>query len=124
MINYIDINLLSLDMMDEVRKNFKIIRESKGLTQEKMCELMNKTQSSYARLETGATIIDLNDLSAFAAAFDMSPLDVITYPKKYVDKDSINSSNEIDAIVQIRLRSDKKEEVLKLLFGNQLLEVL
>ena len=108
-------------MVKEVIKNLRIIRESKGYSQEWVADEMHKTQSSYARIERGATKIDLETLFAFAKVMGMSVVDVISYPKKMVEE---GENIDIEAILQLRLTKTKKEEVLKIVFGENNLELL
>jgi transcriptional regulator with XRE-family HTH domain len=108
-------------MVSNVIKNFRLIRESKGLSQEMVAEDMHKTQSSYARIERGATKIDLETLFVFAKVMDMSVIDVITYPKKMIEE---GENMSVEAIIQLRLSKAKKDEVLKIVFGNNDLELL
>ena len=107
-------------MVNDVIKNFRLIRESKGLSQEMVAEKMHKTQSSYARIERGATKIDLETLFIFAKVMDMSAVDVIVYPKKLVEE---GEKMSVEAILQLRLTKEKKDEVLKIVFGNNNLEL-
>ena len=108
-------------MVNDVVKNFRIIRESQGLSQEMVAEKMHKTQSSYARIERGATKIDLDTLFVFAKVMGMSVIDVISYPKKMVEE---GESMNIEAILQLRLTKAKKEEVLKIVFGENNFDLL
>jgi transcriptional regulator with XRE-family HTH domain len=85
-------------------ENLRKIRESKKLSQEKMADLMNKSQSAYARIERGATKINLKDLILFSKAVEMELIDVITYPDKYVKQ---CESNDVRALLQIELKKDK-----------------
>jgi hypothetical protein len=59
--------------------------------------------------------------------FEMDVIDIITYPKKYIDAGTIlDNSISIDEKVtlQIELKKEKKEQVLKLVFGENNLEIL
>ena len=108
-------------MVNDVVRNFRLIRENKGLSQETVAEKMHKTQSSYARVERGATKIDLETLFMFAKVMDMSVIDIIAYPKKMVEE---GEKMSIEAILQLRLTRTKKDEVLKIVFGDNNLELL
>jgi transcriptional regulator with XRE-family HTH domain len=105
--------------MYDVKDNIRKIRESKGFSQDELCIHLNKTQSAYARLELGKTKIDLEFLQEFANYFKMDLVDVITYPVK-TDK----SESNIEAIIQIKLSSEKKNKMLELLFGDKSIEIL
>jgi len=51
----------------------------------------------------------------------MSVIDVISYPKKMVEE---GENMNIEAILQLRLTKNKKDEVLKMVFGDNNLELL
>ena len=53
----------------------------------------------------------------------MSVIDILTYPKIFVESTS-NTLEPVEAILQIRLQKDKKDQVLKLVFGENNLEIL
>ena len=53
----------------------------------------------------------------------MSVIDIITYPDIYVKKEEA-ASDPVEAILQIKLQRDKKDQVLKLIFGDNDIEIL
>jgi transcriptional regulator with XRE-family HTH domain len=114
-------------MMKNVIKNIRIIRELKGYSQEYMAELMEITQSAYARFERGATKTDLKTVSLIAQVFEMSLIDVITYPDKYVNINDISNETPTlgpEVILQIKIGGEKKSQILKTVFGNNELELI
>jgi transcriptional regulator with XRE-family HTH domain len=112
--------------MNKLLENVRTIRESKGYSQEDVAEMIKTSQPKYARFERGATKTDLEFLEQVAKVFNMSLIDIIAYPVKMVDANSINTSlnNDIKAVLQIELKKEKKEQVLKLVFGENNLEIL
>ena len=91
----------------------KQIRENAGLSQEKMAEKMNITQSSYARFELSKSKSDLNRIESFANALGMSVIDVITYPEKYINTKDVNeelNKKGPEIIVQIKVKENTKKE--------------
>jgi transcriptional regulator with XRE-family HTH domain len=110
--------------MKDILKNIRLIRETKGLSQDQIAELLNISQSQYARFERGATKTDLETLSDFARVLKMDLIDVITFPKKYVELNQDYSGETMETVLQIKLRPDKKEQVLKLVFGENNFEML
>lgn len=111
-------------MIDTIRKNIETIRIERGLSQEGMVAKMKKTQSAYARFESGKTKIDLNTIDTFARVNNMTVIDVITYPKKFIDSEELCKLSQIDASIMFHLPADKKPQVLKLLFGDKVSELL
>ena len=111
--------------MKKLSEQFKLIRETNGLSQEVLAEKVNKSQSAYARIESGKTKIDFDTLTRFANCFGFSEIDVITYPDKWIPVSSILPDQDITkVVVQIELKKEKKDEVLKLLFGDSNIEIL
>ena len=53
----------------------------------------------------------------------MREIDIITYPDVYVKKDNTDAE-PVEVVLQIKLQKDKKDQVLKLAFGDNNLEIL
>lgn len=109
------------DEKKKILKQVRIIRENNNLSQELIAEKMNITQSKYARFERGETKTDLDTLVDFCNAIGVSLKEFIIYPDK-LDKN--DNEEPIKAILHIELKSDKKEQILKLVFGDNNLEIL
>ncbi len=137
MTNNLNNNALILYYMKNIYNRLKAIRQDKNLSQEEMADLLNKTQSSYARIERGATKLDVETLFDFAKALNLRPIDIITYPEIYVKKNSniVNDSKgeyklhndddrENELSLNIKISSKKtKQEILKMVFGQNLSEI-
>lgn len=48
------------------------MREDKDITQKQMAQLLNCTQQTYSRYETGEILIDINQLIKLAKFYDTS----------------------------------------------------
>ena len=113
--------------MKNITENIRTLRESEGYTQEYMAELMGMTQSAYARFERGATKTDLKTVSMAAQIFKIGLVDVITYPEKYINiKDAAKEipTSDPEIILQIKIKGDKKSEILKMAFESDILNIL
>jgi len=114
--------------MDNMKKlllsNLRIIRESKNLSQEALADLMQISQAQYARFERGATKTDLATLEKFCKCVSFELIDLITYPEKFINIKDVSNEEPVQAILQIKLTRDKKDQVLKLVFGENNLEIL
>ena len=107
-----------------INEIFKKIREVTGNSQTEMADKMSKTQSAYARYELGKTKIDFETVELFAKIVGMSVVDVITYPEKWGPIEKRDEREETKVTLQIELKKDKKDQVLKLAFGENILEIL
>ena len=113
--------------MKNITENIRTIRESKGYSQDYIAELMGITQSAYARFERGATKTDLKTVSLAAKVLEVSLVDIITYPEKYVNIKDVSkevSTPEPEVIVQIRIKGDKRTEILKTVFETSDLDIM
>ena len=119
------INYLNLSIMitkEKILENISKIRVNKKITQKSIAEFLEIEQGSYSLLERGERDLTIDRLLHIAIFFKMDVVDIITYP----NKGSYNKENEEDikAILQIELKKDKKDQVMKLIFGDNSLEIL
>ena len=121
----LEINYLNLSIMitkEKILENISKIRVNKKITQKSIAEFLEIEQGSYSLLERGERDLTIDRLLQIAIFFKMDVVDIITYP----NKGSYNKENEEDikAILQIELKKDKKDQVMKLIFGDNSLEIL
>jgi len=110
-----------VNIVKNIVENFGNIRRNEtNFSQEQIAEKMGKSQSAYARIERGATKIDLATLVSFSQSVNMSIIDVIAYPKKLTIKDEHENAEMILQVIkkgdalEIKIR-DKELEMLKLI---------
>ncbi len=103
--------------LNEIIEKIRVIRENGGDSQESMAEKMGITQSKYARFERGTTKTDLNTLVIFCNVAKMTLKEFFLYPEK-------PKLDDIKAQLTIELKKEKKDQVLKLVFGDNNLEIL
>ena len=121
----LEINYLNLSIMitkEKILENISKIRVNKKITQKSIAGFLEIEQGSYSLLERGERDLTIDRLLQIAIFFKMDVVDIITYP----NKGSYNKENEEDikAILQIELKKDKKDQVMKLIFGDNSLEIL
>jgi hypothetical protein len=72
--------------------------------------------------------LSIDNLARIATFFGMDMIDIITYPKRYVDRDTLSetekSGQKPKVLVQLELEEDKKEQVLKILFADHALSII
>ncbi len=96
--------------MERTEVNLREIRESKHLSQRFVADLMNITQSAYARLEKGKTQLRVDYLKAFAKAVEMSITDVIVYPEIWTRVDE--NSNVKSELIQDTPRGNEVSKII------------
>lgn len=109
---------------ETVISNIAQIRKNKGITKRRMSELLSIDESNYGRLEAGRADLPYRRLADIANIFGMSVVDIITYPDRCVMATEDQSLEPIEAVLQIKLKKDKRDQVLNLIFGDNNLELL
>jgi transcriptional regulator with XRE-family HTH domain len=110
--------------MNDILSNIKQLRDKAGLSQENMANLLNMEQASYGLIENGKRKLKYETLKQIALCFKLNVIDVITFPEKWSVINENKAHEPVEAIIQIKLQSDKKDQVLKLIFGENNLEIL
>ena len=84
---------------------------------------MGITSSQFSKVLKMKVKLSVVQLSKLAQSLSMSEIDVITYPDRYV-KVQGSEAEPVEAVLQIKLKKDKKDQVLKLVFGDNNIEIL
>lgn len=103
--------------MENVYENIKRFRIKANLKQRYVANEIGIDPSGYSRIEKGELDISLSRLAAIARVLGRNITD-------FFGEDQSKEEEPIEAILQIKLRKDKKEQVLKLVFGENNLEIL
>lgn len=108
--------------MNDILRNIDAIRRNKGYSQEYLASQIGIKQAGFSLIMSGERELKYNTLLQIANASQESVIDIIAYPEKYV----LSRDNNISAetVLQIKLDNDKKEQVLKIVFGDQATELL
>jgi transcriptional regulator with XRE-family HTH domain len=102
---------------EEIISNIRKIMRDSNLTQAAAAEYMGTSESQFSKILNGNVRLSLLQLENFARNLSMREIDVITYPKVYVEKGRPDEE-PVEAILQIRLKKDVREKVLKTVFGE------
>ncbi|MCD8137012.1 MAG: helix-turn-helix domain-containing protein [Parabacteroides gordonii] len=108
--------------MNDILRNIDAIRRNKGYSQGYLASQIGIKQAGLSLIMSGERELKYNTLLQIANALQESVIDIIAYPEKYVLSRDNNISTE--TVLQIKLDNDKKEQVLKIVFGNEGAELL
>ncbi|MCL2649912.1 MAG: helix-turn-helix domain-containing protein [Candidatus Azobacteroides sp.] len=106
-----------------VIRNIIDIRKEKGISQEFIADALHVDTSVVSNIERGKRELKVSELEIIAKALKVDVLYLLTYPHIYVKKEK-DYTEPIEAILQLKLTGDKREKVLKLIFGDNDLEFL
>lgn len=107
----------------DIAKNIREIRLKKSINQQFLADALEVDVAVISNIEKGKRELRVNELEKIANALEVSVIDLIVYPKKYIEKTE-GEEEPLEAILQIKLKKDKKEQVLKLVFGENNIEIL
>ncbi len=106
----------------DVLKNIAELRKERGLSQENIAESMGIKQAGYSLIESGDRILTVDRLYQVAKALGVSATKILD--PSYDKNIAIRNNDPVEAILQIKLQSDKKNQVLSLVLGENCLEIL
>lgn len=108
---------------EQIIVNLQKILRDRNLSQAAMADFAGTTPSQFSRILSGQVKLTIEQISNIASHLAMSEIDIITYPDKYIKQEPVKPE-PVEAILQIKLQKDKKDQVLKLIFGENNLEIL
>lgn len=111
------------DFYTKILDNVRKIQRERNLTQAAIADYIETSPSQMSKILKGDVKMTIEQISKFASAMSMREIDVITYPDRYVPA-SAPEAEPLEATLQIKLKKDKKDQVLKLVFGENNLEIL
>lgn len=112
-------------MKEKILENVKIFREKANLSQDQVADKLHISQSKYARFERGSTKTDLQMLISVCGIFQVTLIELITYPNKYINIDELPVIQKDETVMlSIEIKKEKKDQILRLVFGDNNLEIL
>lgn len=109
-----------------VVENLRKIMRDKKLTQATMAQYAQTTPSQFSKILNGSVQISIWQLSNIATSLSVNIIDIFTYPKIFIDLDSIrlDSRQEVKATLTIELGQEKKDQVFRFIFGDNDVKIL
>lgn len=106
----------------KIYEKIKEIRLEKSLNQKDVANILHVDDSAVSLIENGKRELRYSELEKIASLFGMPVVDIVTWPKKYVEREK-QEEGSIETIIQLRLTDSLKKKVLQLVFGDNV-EVL
>lgn len=111
------------DLHSVIIENLRKIMSLKKLKQASVGEFADISESQFSRVMKGSVQLSINQLAKIASGLNMSVVDIITFPVVYVPKDK-KEDDDSEVLLQFKLKKEKKNQVLKLVFGENDIEIL
>ena len=117
-----DYFLITYHCTMDIIKNILAIRKEKGITQEVIADALFVDTSVISNIEKGKRELRVSELEKIANALGVDVVYLITYP--YIYEKKIEGEEKIPKmILQIELENEVKADVVKLAFGDRVLEI-
>jgi len=111
--------------MNDILDNIRNLRTKQGLSQDWIGQKMGMTQNAYSLIEAGKRGLSYKVLNQIAIILSIDVISLITYPEKWAPVGLTQSEDAIAKVVlQIELKKERKDQVLKLVFGDNNIEIL
>lgn len=107
----------------EIAENIRKILKDRGMKQVDLVDEDAIKEHYVSRTLNGRRTMLVDDLAVIARALGVRVVDLITYPEVYQPVKE-KEAEPVEAILQIKLMKDKKDQVLKLVFGENNIEIL
>lgn len=107
-----------MDVVDTI----KTLRLEKGITQKELADALNVDMATISNIERRKRPLRVSELEDFSNALGVRVVDLITYPQRYIPE--VQTKSEVTASLTIQLEAEKKEQLLKLVFGDEALKIL
>lgn len=107
----------------KIEENIKAIRLSKSIKQQVIADALDLDVAVVSNIEKGKRELKVSELEIIANALGVSVVDLIVYPKVYVEERP-TAKSDVDVVVQIKLDKDRRDEVLKMLSLDDKLQIL
>ena len=105
--------------------NLRKIMNDRNLTQATVAAYADTSESQFSRILKGTVQLSLKQLENIARNLSMREIDIITYPDKYGPQQLANGQDsDTELLLQLRLKKEKKEQVMKIIFGENNIEIL
>ena len=98
------------------------IMNDKKLKKVGFADLIGLPEAKWNKISNGNQSLNIEDLSNIARNLKMKEIDIFTFPKKYIE--SSKKDNDMQTLVTIELKEEKKDQVLKIVLGEDYKEIL
>lgn len=105
-------------------ENIRKILNARGLDQVDLVDDVAIKESMLSNMLNGKRKMSVDDLANIARALAVRTIDLLTYPDVYEARQVDVEPEPVEAILQVKLKKDKKDQVLKLVFGENNIEIL
>ena len=112
-----------MDLQGQLRESVGKLVNDRGIPAKELAVIIDTDYSQVRRILRGEANFTLSHVELLSNYFGLRPIDIFTYPDIYV-KPGPREEEPAEVLVQLRLTKEKKDQVLKLVFGENNIEIL
>ena len=104
--------------VEEVMANIMQLRSKHKVTQRQMGEVLSVTEATYNRIQSGKIALTYVNLTKIASFFNMTVIDLLTYPEVYTLSKPTNTTKvlvEVDVSNDEFIKMGLQEKIAKVL---------
>lgn len=107
----------------KVTQNVRRAMSAAGFYQSRLAIEADIPEAALSKMLNGDQHLTLEALSKIARALSLREIDLLTWPDRY-DLTGDMEGGPTEVLLQMRLTKEKKDQVLKLVFGENNIEIL
>ena len=103
----------------DIVANIKALRIEKGITQEVLADALKVDTAVVSNIEKGKRDLRVKELELIASCLNVDILYLFTYPKTFIDKDSIDALKDDKVSITFEVNRSKRDYLLHLVMDEQ-----
>lgn len=108
----------------DVVENIRKIMNIRDMKQAALAQDADISEKALSKILSGQQHLTTDYLSKIATGLRMREIDLITWPEVLVPRESDSGREPEEVLLQFRLTKEKKDQVMKLVFGENNIEIL
>lgn len=112
-----------MDVQAQLRESVSKMVIDKNIPHKELAIIIETDYSQVRRILRGEGNFTLKHVELLSNHLGLRPIDIFTYPDIYV-KPGPHEEEPAEVLVQLRLTKEKKDQVMKLVFGENNIEIL
>ncbi len=112
-----------MGVQEQLRKSIQKLMNDKDIPSKQLAAIIDTDYSQVRRILKGDGNFTLQHVEFLSTYLGLRPIDIFTWPDIY-EKPGEPGNEPAEVLVQLRLTKEKKDQVLKLVFGENNIEIL
>ena len=112
-----------MGVQEQLRKSIQKLMNDKDIPSKQLAAIIDTDYSQVRRILKGDGNFTLQHVEFLSTYLGLRPIDIFTWPDIY-EKPGGLGNEPAEVLVQLRLTKEKKDQVLKLVFGENNIEIL